>query len=312
MAHGRRTRIVITAVLSAMLTLTGAGIARAQSAGTGRTTAAQGGGPEGPPQRVALHVPPAGTLQELVLKDGTRALGRIERIDGVRVTFRTEGGATMEVDVAQIVSADIARGRMVDQSFWEEDSNPTRLFFSPTGRTLKRGESYIGVYEIIMPFVQVGVTDRFSIGGGTPLFLGSGDLPVWLTPKFRVFSKDKTDVSVGVMHFLNIGDASAGIAYGVVTHGTTDSAITIGVGHTYFSSDGYTGGASILMVGGEHRMSRSIKFVTENYFASGGGMVSGGIRFMGERLSADLGLISPLNAGGFFAAPMVNFVWKMK
>jgi hypothetical protein len=158
----------------------------------------------------------------------------------------------------------------------------------------------------------VGVTDRFSIGGGTPLVFGSGDVPVWLTPKCQILSTEKADVSVGVMHFMNIGDASAGIAYGVMTYGTTDSAVTIGVGHTYVSNEGYTGGASVLMVGGERRVSRGLKFVTENYFASGGGMVSGGIRFMGERLSADLGLISPLNAGGFFAAPMVNFVWKMK
>lgn len=64
------------------------------------------------------------------------------------------------------------------------------------------------------------------------------------------------------------------------------------------------------MVGGEHRLTRRLKFVTENYFFEEGGLVSGGIRFMGDRLSADLGLFAPLDADFFFAAPMVNFVWK--
>jgi energy-converting hydrogenase Eha subunit B len=64
------------------------------------------------------------------------------------------------------------------------------------------------------------------------------------------------------------------------------------------------------MVGGEHRVSRRIKLVTENYVFPDGGLVSGGVRFLGERLSVDLGLVSPVGAGGFVAVPMVNFVWK--
>ena len=78
-----------------------------------------------------------------------------------------------------------------------QDANPTRLFFGPTGRTLKQGESYFGVFEVFMPFVQVGVTDRLSLGGGTPLVFGAGEPPIWFTAKFRVFSTARTDVSVG-------------------------------------------------------------------------------------------------------------------
>lgn len=45
------------------------------------------------------------------------------------------------------------------------DPNPTRLFFGPTGRSVKKGEGYVGVYGLFLPFVQVGITDRISIGG---------------------------------------------------------------------------------------------------------------------------------------------------
>ena len=65
------------------------------------------------------------------------------------------------------------------------------------------------------------------------------------------------------------------------------------------------------MIGGEYRASRRLKWVTENWLWRGGpGFVSGGIRFLGERVSADLGLIAPLvDAEGIFAFPLVSFAW---
>jgi len=64
------------------------------------------------------------------------------------------------------------------------------------------------------------------------------------------------------------------------------------------------------MVGGERRLSRRLKFVTENYVWEGpSGIISGGVRFIGDRLSADVGLAVPIVDDGFFAFPVVNFVW---
>ena len=64
------------------------------------------------------------------------------------------------------------------------------------------------------------------------------------------------------------------------------------------------------LVGGERRASRHVAFVTENYIWKGGqGIVSGGVRFFGERLSADVGLGVPLGTGDRFALPVVNFVY---
>jgi hypothetical protein len=263
----------------------------------------------------AIRVASAGELQELVLRDGTRAIGRIERIDGSRLTFRTDAGAVIDVDIAQVLSADIAEGQIVKGDYWPGDANPTRLFFAPTGRSLKRGESYFGLYEVWAPFVQYGVTDRLTIGGGTPLFIGSGEHPFWFTPKFQVLARPNTQVSVGAMHFLNVADATFGVAYGAITQGSTDNAATVGIGWAYSrgeDSRGHSskGDSAVLMLGGEHRLSRRAKLVTENYFFDGHGIISGGFRLMGERLSVDIGLASPLAADGFIAFPMVNFVWK--
>ena len=87
--------------------------------------------------------------------------------------------------------------------FRPTDSNATRLLFSPTGRSLRKGEGYVGVYEFLLPFVQVGITDRFSMGAGTPLvFFGDeSSPPVWLTPKYQFYKDSKNSAAIGVMHF---------------------------------------------------------------------------------------------------------------
>lgn len=259
----------------------------------------------------AIVVPAPGDTQELVLRDGSRAFGRVERIDGDRVTFRTTVGAAIEVERAQIAALRVVEGRVIEGEFRRADPNPTRLFFAPTGRSLPQGAGYLGVYEIFLPFVQVGLTDRISIGGGTPLVFGGGsDHPFWITPKVQVVATRTTHVAFGVLHFLNVGDGSLGVAYGVLTQGSADSAITVGIGYGYERSYGDDDGAALAMVGGEHRVTRSIKIISENYVFRSGGLASAGIRLLGERLSADLGLVVPLGAGELFAFPIVNFVWR--
>jgi hypothetical protein len=155
--------------------------------------------------------------------------------------------------------------------------------------------------------VQVGVTDRFSLGGGTPLFFGDGDRPVWFTPKIQIVSRRNAQIAVGVIHITGIEEFNAGIAYGVTTIGREDTAATIGLGYAYSGDDR----SAILMVGGDHRQSRRIKWITENWFWRGGGngFVSGGVRFLGERLSADVSLVVPL-VDDAFAFPIVSFAWS--
>jgi hypothetical protein len=275
----------------------------------------------------AVEIPPPAVTQELQMNDGTRLIGRVESIADGKFTFRTTSGLELTLDATSVQSLRAFTGRIVNGEVWENDPNTTRLFFAPTGRSLKRGETYLGVYEIFMPFVQVGVTDRFSIGGGTPLFFASDvDRPFWVTPKFQVLKGERTNASMGVMHFFNVDDGrGAGIAYGVVTHGGVDDAFTIGAGYAYSSDrrqsdlayptnphyeEEDNDGAPLLMIGGEHRTSKRIKVVTENYVFKSGGIASVGVRFFGEKLSADFGLVVPLGGDVFFAFPMINIVRK--
>jgi hypothetical protein len=248
------------------------------------------------------------TTYELTLKDGSRLYGLIEQQDDTTIVFRSVSGIVITTPRADVQSLRAVAGTLTDGEFRPADPNTTRLFFGPTARSLPKGQAYFSMYEFMMPFVQVGVTDRFSIGGGTPLMFGfdEGNRPFWITPKLQLLDTGRTQVAVGAIQAFADGD-SGGIAYGVVTTGRLDASITAGAGFGY-SSDG--GHGAVVMVGGERQTGRHIAFVTENYVWQGGsGVATGGVRFFGERLSADVGLAVPLGVGEIFAFPVVNFVY---
>jgi hypothetical protein len=168
----------------------------------------------------------------------------------------------------------------------------TRLFFGPTARSLEPGDVSLNAYEIMLPSVQFGVTDRFSIGAGAPLIVG--DVPFWVT--------------VGVVQFLNVGEDTFGVAYGVVTKGSADSAVSVGGGYAYETFAG--GKSAVVMLGSEHRVARRVALLTENYIFRDGALVIGGVRMSRRHFSADLGVATLLIDGERVALPITNLVWR--
>jgi hypothetical protein len=309
-----RFLVIMTLVLAAPQ------LAAAQVAATGVVT------------KPAIEIPAAGVTQELLLNDGTRVIGHVESVGDTQFTFRADSGLELTLEKMSVQSLRAFTGRIVNGELWESDPNTTRLFFGPTGRALKRGEAYLGVYEVFMPFVQVGVTDRISVGAGTVPLFGDVAHPFWLTPKLQIVRRARNSASIGAIHFFNAhgffdtdNDGGAGIAYGVVTHGDDDASVTIGGGYAYSTGerrirDAYSPypdydekdshGAPVLMIGGEYRTSRRVKLVTENYAFKSGGIASIGARFFGDKLSADLAFAIPLSGDYFYLFPMVNIVRK--
>lgn len=247
------------------------------------------------------------TVHELLLKDGSRVYGQIESESETEVVFRTTSGAAVTTPKTRIASVRPVLGRMIRGEFRPEDPNSTRLAFAPTGRALPRGQTYLGVYSALVPFLQVGITDRFSAGIGTPLvFTDEGDRAFWVSPKLQVYAGNGNYASVGVLHVF-AGDENLGIGYGVFTKETSGGAFTLGAGAAY-SSHGVR--SAVVMVGGEAPVRRNIKWITENYAWDGAIVSSGGFRFFGERLAADLVLAIAFTDSSTFAFPVVNFVYR--
>ena len=195
---------------------------------------------------VEILVPDAGVIQRLTVTDGSQLYGQVESIEIDSVVFRSVTGLLLTVPRDEIADLRIVRGHLVGGEFLPQDSHNTRLMFAPTARSLRRGEGYFGVYYVL-PFVQVGVTDRLSIGGGTPLVFGDGARPVWFTPKLQVLARENVQAALGVIHITGVDDLNAGIAYGVATLGPEDKAATIGLGYAY------SGGQSVGHLDGRRR-----------------------------------------------------------
>lgn len=262
---------------------------------------------------------PADSLQEMRRANGTREIGRVVAERGDTVVFETITGELVE-GRRRFVRIRPVRGRMVEGEFWAEDRHTTRLFFAPTGRTLREGTGYAGFF-FVLPFVGYGATDGVTLAGGVP-FVGSlEETPFWIAPKVRVLDRPAAQVSTGVfaIHVPGQGDEYCepecgelrgaswnGIAYGVGTFGNSDDALHAGAG-VMFGGDGPR---LPVMVGGERRVSRRNKLITENWLIPGeGGAASLGVRRLGESWTVDYGLMFVFGDGAeevpYF--PIVSF-----
>jgi hypothetical protein len=315
----RRLRAIVRAVLAGSVAL-------AAAATLPRVSAAQ------QVDRLAV----SDTIWEIRLTSGESYVGEIVARDGDEVTLRTTSGVRVQFARAAVASIRVAEGRQVGGAFWQRDPNATRLFFGPTGRTLRAGEGYVGVFELFFPFVSYGVTDWLTIAGGTPIVPQMIGQIVYFAPKVRVLSTGRFDVGAGVLAFTNFDSdsdpRSIGVLYGVGSWGTPDRAITAGAGWGFAGRDVESRPA--FLVGGEARLSSRIKFITENYLITyredeyryptsppfepeylgqrtrAFGLLSGGVRIFGERLSADAGLgLGFAEGSAECCLPLVNFVY---
>ena len=257
--------------------------------------------------QAAVDIPdPGETVYEIQLGDGSVLFASIVELDEEQVVLVTVSGVRLEVDRSQLREIAPARGRVEGGEFWSEDPGGTRLFFTATGRSLARGESYVGTYVVVLPFAAVGVTDRVTLAGGAPVLFGEFE-PFYLAPKVQVVRTPMAQASVGTLVFL-FDDEMVGVAYGVGTFGNSDRALSAGLG--YFYSGDELVNEPAFMLGGETRVSRRIKLISENYVLPDrvGYVLSGGVRIMGDRFSTEVAVFGAWSDGdGECCLPIVNF-----
>jgi hypothetical protein len=194
------------------------------------------------------------------------------------------------------------------------DPASTRLFLTPTARMLPAGAVSLTLLGPL-PLLQAGITDHLSFGAGVfPVSLGEGRPIVLLVPKWQPYHRGRTIAAVGALHFVGTGEATLGMAYGVVTRGDEDHAVTAGVGWLY-ARDQSSGGASpAVIVGAERRLGRHVKLLGDAYLAQGGGVASIATRLMGTRFgtrfSVDLGMMLVLADDDLVSLPAILAAWR--
>jgi hypothetical protein len=261
------------------------------------------------PPATAQTAPPQ--VVEVKLRDGSVLVGTIVSDQRDRLVIKTISGADVTMNRDQVESIQQTAGTSVGGEFWIDDVVASKLFLGPTGRALKRGEGYFAIDSLLVPVFQVGVTDRFSIGLGAP-FWGLVKT-TWVTPKFQVYRNEKTAISAGVLHLFVPDFGLGGFGYVVATRGTADGSVTFGGGMLYGHDDDHNAaGIPMFTVGGDRRLSRRTKFVTENYIFREGVIATAGARFIGQTTSFEIGALLPIIDSGALPGFFFNFVFHSR
>ena len=242
------------------------------------------------------------------LADGSMVYGVLETTSADSVIVHGAGGrmAFAKARVRLVRPAGEAHQRSDGSTeYWFPNSNTTRLFFAPTGRTLGRGEGYFADHQVVLGSVAVGLTDRVTIGGGSFIVPNSG---FWfVTPKVGIVRGEKVNVSAGML-LGGVGDETGGIGFVAGTYGGEDHNVTFAVGNAFAGTK--LAQSQVYMLGGERRVSRRLSFVTENYVMPGLAkpLLSYGARVLGEKISVDLAFINYAGKMVFPGIPYVDFV----
>lgn len=270
------------------------------------------------PQDLPAALPAAEVTSEIVtirMKDGSVLLARIVDQNDERMKIVTAGGVAMEIPRDQVERID--RNGNGNAELRPSDSNYTRLLFSPTGRPLAKGAGYFSDHYVVFPSVAYGITDNFSISGGVSIVPGL-DLDeqlFYIAPRFGKQFSDHVAVSGGVL-WARGGegeDDQLGVGVAMATFGKPDKSLTVGGGVARtverYTEWQYVNGRErfetvrdvsytpVIVFGGTARLSRRLAFVSENWlilhddFKLSEQPFALGLRFLGDRLSADVGLI---------------------
>lgn len=249
-------------------------------------------------------------VTRLTLQDGSEVIGYIIEERDSLIVFRTVSGIRMEINTGLISENELIEGEISDGEFVRYDPNRTRLLFGPTARTLKQGKGYFSTYEIFFPSLAFGVTDFITLSGGFSLVPGVSEQVIYLGTKARFIESEVVTLGGGFI-YAHVEDSDFATAYGVVSIGSQRAALTVGLGWGFI--DWEFSGTPALMIGGEVQLSNSIKLVTENWLPPNTdfAIISLGIRFFGDNLAADIGLVTYTDVGdGFPFLPWLGFVYN--
>jgi hypothetical protein len=249
--------------------------------------------------------------------DGNEYIGIIQEQTSEKIRLKTVklGEITLLIaDIKQI--SEISQVLKEDGTYWLDNPQATRYFWSPNGYNLKKGEGYYQNVWIMGNQAIYGITNHISAGVGTvPLFLfGGTPTPVWFTTKFSVpVIENKLNVGAGALVGTVLGeeDTSFGILYGITTIGTKDKNLNIGVGWAF--GGGEIAKIPTVNVSAMIRTGPKGYFLTENYFIGTADefiviMSLGGRRII-KHTGLDFGVFIPMGAdiGSFVAVPWLGF-----
>jgi hypothetical protein len=147
----------------------------------------------------------------------------------------------------------------------------SRHFFAPSAYNLKKGELYYSTYFGLQHEIQYGLTDNFSVGGGTTV----GIIPIYVTPKLSFRVAEKVQLAVGDLFVAGTYvPFVVNVAYGALTIGSHNKNVTFSGGMlntTFTNFEGrQIGPQAVMNISTMQGFSRYVYLISENYFVPRG------------------------------------------
>ena len=219
-------------------------------------------------------------------------------------------------------------GRTADPRLLDPGSG--RYLFAPSAIPQPKHHGYFSQKELAFSSVGYGLTDEFSVLGGSviPAVIGglaNGEMEGLNGIVGLKYSKTLTpEFHMGTGAWALVGlETGFAIPYVNMTYGDRYEHYTVAIGQTVNLLEGEVGVTPIVVA--THHATETGAWITETWFLGAGlgnleGLnfmvaASGAYRFMGKRLTVDLGLINilpfPERADEFFYIPIpwLDFAW---
>ena len=172
-----------------------------------------------------------------------------------------------------------------------EDKSDNRMILAPTGRTIKQGQIQVATMIVIpilaLPTVHVGITDYINVGFGISIPAGL----YYFAPKVRFLKTNAISMSVGMLWCPKQETSSFesfSVAYIASSIGNEKASLNIGVGYN-FTQDLFEK-KPIVQVGGDVRLGKGFKLISENWIIVGETIpiLSAGFRAFYDFINFDL------------------------
>ena len=106
------------------------------------------------------------------------------------------------------------------------NAHASRYAFAPSGYSIPKDSAYLNVVGPLVDF-QIGITDHFSAGIGTPLLLG-----VYGTASYGLELAPNVRAKVGALAGVPVvGSGSFALPFAVGTYGSPGSNVSLGLGY---------------------------------------------------------------------------------
>jgi hypothetical protein len=269
------------------------------------------------------------TYVRLELKNGKTVGGQLIQKSETEVSIATTDLGQVTIPWSTIKSMNMVAKEETDRL---ANPQPSRYFFAPSAIPLKKGDKYYQNALILLNSFQVGLTDHFSLGGGFVV-----PFAIFITPKIGYQVAEKVHMGGGILFATSlIRDLNFGVGtvYGSFTYGTKEHNFTLNAGlgavneNTGMGSEDYSwkfANKPMFTISGMTRISKRAMLITENWIfstktvnydiATGqyqntvnqyNGVLSLGLRLLGERSALDVGFVTP-SVGGPSAIPYLAY-----